>query len=559
MKNHNILKVRFNNVDIANKIKNEGTKLFGFICTIIEQERNNNNIKQCMKCYQYTHFTYECNATQQICSECSSTEHTWKTCEAEIKRCTQCQEEHRTFSTTCKIRKEKIMEEEKERKNKEKENNQIMTHTNVTPETININSNTFANVLKNNTQETSTETRHVSQPTTHATNENIEQLIATAVNSAVRAEINEIHDKVKKTVKEIITQEMTSHVAAIKEMQERQENMYVSVIIEINKLKEELKMEREQKRKETSTDTENDNFKAPPRKLRARKKIENRKTTPIGHNTGRYEILSDMEGEQITDKNCEASKNKILTKRNEKTKIPTIMHCKINKSETQNKEINKRLELDIDTDNIMRETSSTSVDEYDDAEIDHYIENMTNIISIETSPENKIPSNETSPEIIPMIPITSPAIIPMVPITSPTIIPMVPMTNIYNRTVTREIIKYSNQQEIEIKEQNIKTKESNVDEVYRREHEELLEEEKKRREIIQEKKKKIQKEIVKEINEAIEEYDKKLTAGPIHGTLDWTPLINLLEISPSPNMQRWAEIERKLEQEDEERRYIDDK
>ena len=499
-----------------------------------------------MKCYAYEHTSAACNTTILTCSECAQTGHTWKTCEERVKRCVTCQGAHRTFSAQCKIRKEKLMEEENKRKDREEENMQIIKP--ITEALITNNKTTeysFANALKQNMTATTNETRQIIERNNKAINDNIEHLINEAVNKAVRAEVNEMHDKIKKSLRETITQEMASHVIAIKDLIKQsnvtQENIHLSACIleELTKLKEEIKKDREQKtvffntqkRKETGTDTENDNFKAPPRKLKAKKKIENRKATPIGHNTGRYEILSDMDGDETTDKNDEASKNKRLTRRTEKTKIPTIMHDKTNKKEIQNREINKKLEFDIDTDNIMREISSASVDEFDEAEIDHYIENMTNTIATETSPENKIPSNETSPEIMPMVPIT----------------------------VTREIINYSNQQEIEIKEQNIKIKESNVDEVYRREHEEFQEEEKKRREIIQEKKRKIQKEIVKEIKEAIEEYDKNLNAGPIHGILDWTPPINLLEISPSPNMQRWAELERKLEQENEESRYIDDK
>ena len=502
MQNHGIIKIKLENLQIAAKIKEGGIKIFGCIYNIIEFERNN-KIAQCMKCYAYAHSTSACKSTILICSECAQTGHTWKQCEEREKKCVTCQGAHRTFSGQCKIRKEKILTEEKKRKNREEENMQLIRP--ITEAIITNNKtteNTFANVLKQNIAVTTNETRQLIESNNKEINENIALLVTEAVNKAVKAEINEIHDKVKKTFREIITQEMTSHITALKEMQEMHDNTYSSIMSEIHELKEELKKEREQriiinmqkrKAKETGTDTESENFKAPPRKLKTKKKIETRKATPISHNM-----------EASTDQT--------------------------NKKEIQNREINKKLEFDIDTDNIMREISSASVDEFDEAEIDHYIENMTNTIATETSPENKIPSNETSPEIMPMVPIT----------------------------VTREIINYSNQQEIEIKEQNIKIKESNVDEVYRREHEEFQEEEKKRREIIQEKKRKIQKEIVKEIKEAIEEYDKNLNAGPIHGILDWTPPINLLEISPSPNMQRWAELERKLEQEDKERRYMDD-
>ena len=105
----------------------------------------------------------------------------------------------------------------------------------------NINSNSFANALRNNMQEN---TQHMPQPIIKETNENIEHLISIAVNKAVRAEMNEIHDKIKKTVREMITQEMSSHITVLNEIHKRQENTYINIMTEINNLKEELKKER---------------------------------------------------------------------------------------------------------------------------------------------------------------------------------------------------------------------------------------------------------------------------------------------------------------------------
>ena len=125
MQEHNILKIKLENLTLATKMKNLGIKLFGCICNIIEYERNN-RIPQCMKCYAYEHTSAACNTTILTCSECAQTGHTWKTCEERVKRCVTCQGAHRTFSAQCKIRKEKLMEKENKRKDREEENMQII-------------------------------------------------------------------------------------------------------------------------------------------------------------------------------------------------------------------------------------------------------------------------------------------------------------------------------------------------------------------------------------------------------------------------------------------------
>ena len=71
MKVHNIIKIKFRNITVAKRIKEEGVRMFGWICRTIEFERSN-IVKQCFKCYSYDHPTSDCTASTPICSECSS-------------------------------------------------------------------------------------------------------------------------------------------------------------------------------------------------------------------------------------------------------------------------------------------------------------------------------------------------------------------------------------------------------------------------------------------------------------------------------------------------------
>ena len=145
MQNHSIIKIKFNNLTIAEKIKEEGLWMFGCNYRIIEYEKTN-TVQQCMKCFDYSHIKINCT-NDQVCSECSSKEHTWDKCTSIIKKCTQCQGQHRTFWAGCPIRKAALekKEEIETRKNEEKEHS------------------TYANIIKFNSQQTTEATKTIVQ------------------------------------------------------------------------------------------------------------------------------------------------------------------------------------------------------------------------------------------------------------------------------------------------------------------------------------------------------------------------------------------------------------
>ena len=61
MKQHSIIKVKFNDIDVAERVKKEGVKLF--YCTNIPENIEFERyipVTQCMKCYSYEHTKNKC-------------------------------------------------------------------------------------------------------------------------------------------------------------------------------------------------------------------------------------------------------------------------------------------------------------------------------------------------------------------------------------------------------------------------------------------------------------------------------------------------------------------
>ena len=190
MKNHSIIKVKFKKLSIAQKIKNEGLRMYGCNYRIIENEKAN-IVKQCMRCYDYSHTKFDCNKLQ-LCSECSSTEHTYDKCNSTFKKCTQCQGNHRTFAASCPIRKAALekKEEKETRINEEREHS------------------SYANILKFNAKKTTEATKNIVKKTieekARETNENIIRInedMKQAIMDEVRQEMDktrEINDNIIK-------------------------------------------------------------------------------------------------------------------------------------------------------------------------------------------------------------------------------------------------------------------------------------------------------------------------------------------------------------------------
>ena len=221
MQQHSIIKIKFNDMEIAEKIKKEGIKLF--YCTLapwqIENEKTANLI-QCMKCYGYGHLTATCNKTVQICSECSSLSHTWKECDARMnpKLCTQCGGPHRTFSGLCLIRKAEIKKAMEEKARKEEENaikpyvNVIQQSTsNAVQATQQATQQTFRDALKKNIEHTRGETRQMVEASQDTLLQRIEEIMDRKLNEMVKriksAIIETTRDEKTPTPKAITTTE----------------------------------------------------------------------------------------------------------------------------------------------------------------------------------------------------------------------------------------------------------------------------------------------------------------------------------------------------------------
>lgn len=117
-----IIKITFNNTNIAKKVAENGLKMFSMSIPQHQIEQDPFiNIKSCMKCYEIeTHHTSECprSPTYKICSECAEEGHTWKECASINKTCINCKGEHRTLAMKCPRRKEIIKLKRKESKEK---------------------------------------------------------------------------------------------------------------------------------------------------------------------------------------------------------------------------------------------------------------------------------------------------------------------------------------------------------------------------------------------------------------------------------------------------------
>ncbi|XP_037774971.1 uncharacterized protein LOC119571994 [Penaeus monodon] len=128
MEKPHIIKVRLRTMDMADKIKENGLRLFWFSIPPrnIEYERYT-NVPQCMVCYSYTHTKATCpDKTKKICSECAEEGHIFRECPNKTKpKCINCGENHRALSGKCITRKEVIKKIENERINKEKEKTEL--------------------------------------------------------------------------------------------------------------------------------------------------------------------------------------------------------------------------------------------------------------------------------------------------------------------------------------------------------------------------------------------------------------------------------------------------
>lgn len=123
MERPHIIMVRLRTMAMADKIKENGLRLFWFSIPSrnIEYERHT-NVPQCMVCYSYNHIKNAWpNQGKVICSECAQEGHIFRDCPNKSNpKCINCGESHRTLSAKCKIGKEMIEKIEKEKNNRKR-------------------------------------------------------------------------------------------------------------------------------------------------------------------------------------------------------------------------------------------------------------------------------------------------------------------------------------------------------------------------------------------------------------------------------------------------------
>lgn len=110
MTNMNYIKMRFNTISSANKIKETSLRIFSFSITLrqIEFERFT-AINQYMHCYEYTHNKSRCQNKQiKYCSECGENGHTYTECRNSNKKCLRCGGDHSTLANKCPVRQKVI-------------------------------------------------------------------------------------------------------------------------------------------------------------------------------------------------------------------------------------------------------------------------------------------------------------------------------------------------------------------------------------------------------------------------------------------------------------------
>ena len=113
----NIIKLKFDTVEIAERVKKNGIK---FECISINPDQIEHEefvpITQCFNCYTYAHPTHKCTYKHKLtwCSECGSRSHTYRQCDnPTVKQCLNCQGPHRTMANACQQRKQAIATQRK--------------------------------------------------------------------------------------------------------------------------------------------------------------------------------------------------------------------------------------------------------------------------------------------------------------------------------------------------------------------------------------------------------------------------------------------------------------
>ena len=103
------LKIIFNNPEEADKVLSQGIFVGGlqFSPDRINKETYI-SLKQCFRCFQYTHYANECKEKKGLCSICSLTHHYRNCPNKNSPYCILCKGNHHATSPACPIRREEI-------------------------------------------------------------------------------------------------------------------------------------------------------------------------------------------------------------------------------------------------------------------------------------------------------------------------------------------------------------------------------------------------------------------------------------------------------------------
>lgn len=120
------LKIRLSSPAEAEKLA-KGIRAYSLIIPSYRIERERYRpVRQCLRCYQFTHATAACPSKTRVCSKCAAKDHVHTACSAEQIKCLNCGGEHVAISFDCP-EKRRAQEEQSRAKNQPRDTQQPIT------------------------------------------------------------------------------------------------------------------------------------------------------------------------------------------------------------------------------------------------------------------------------------------------------------------------------------------------------------------------------------------------------------------------------------------------
>ena len=101
-----MIKLRVANIKEADLLLRLGIRAFSHIIPSSQIEREKFiPVNQCLKCYQFSHKTRDCQSQIIVCSKCATHGHTYKNCSVPEILCLNCNGPHTAISLACPMKK----------------------------------------------------------------------------------------------------------------------------------------------------------------------------------------------------------------------------------------------------------------------------------------------------------------------------------------------------------------------------------------------------------------------------------------------------------------------